>query len=68
MKIYAKEGYILTNGNVYGYVIDLGSKDSETNYHEITQAEYEEIMAREEINEQDELADAINALNLLGVE
>jgi hypothetical protein len=44
MKIYAKDGYILTNGDVYGYVIDLGSRDSETNYHEITIEEYKQIL------------------------
>lgn len=48
MKIQAKEGYILTNGDVYGYIIDLGSKDSETNYHEITIEEYKEILKEQE--------------------
>ena len=49
MKIYAKEGYILTNGNnVYGYIIDLGKFDSEENYHEITIEEYENILKEEE--------------------
>jgi 3-deoxy-D-arabino-heptulosonate 7-phosphate (DAHP) synthase len=49
MKIYSKEGYILTNGNVYGYIIDLGSKDSETNYHEIPIEEYKEILKEKEM-------------------
>ena len=50
MTIYAKEGYILTNGNdVYGYIIDLGKFDSEENYYEITIEEYEEILKQEEM-------------------
>ena len=49
MKIYAKEGYILTNGDVYGYIIDLGKFDNEENYHEITIEEYEEILKQEEM-------------------
>ena len=49
MTIYAKEGYILTNGDdVYGYIIDLGKFDNEENYHEITIEEYEEILKQEE--------------------
>lgn len=49
MKIYAKEGYILTNGNdVYGYIIDLGKFDNESNYYQITIEEYEEILKKEE--------------------
>lgn len=48
MKIYANEGYILTNDDVYGYIIDLGKFDKEENYHEITIEEYEEILKKEE--------------------
>lgn len=44
MKIYAKDGYMLTNGNVYGKVIDLGSKDSADNYHEISEVEYQQYL------------------------
>lgn len=55
MKIYAKDGYVLTNGDVYGYVIDLGSKDKETNYHEITIEEYKEILKQREEAERDVL-------------
>lgn len=43
MKIYASEGHILTDGNIYGRVIDLGVNDNAENYHEITEAEYEEL-------------------------
>lgn len=48
MKIYANEGCILTDGNVYGYIIDLGKFDKEENYYQITIEEYEEILKREE--------------------
>ncbi len=48
MKIYANEGYILTNGDVYGYIIDLGKFDNESNYYQITMEEYEEILKKEE--------------------
>lgn len=48
MKIYASEGYMLTDGNVYGKIIDLGKFDKEENYHEITIEEYEEILKKEE--------------------
>ena len=48
MTINAREGYILTNGDVYGYTIALGSKDSKDNYHEITIEEYEEILKQQE--------------------
>ena len=49
MKIYANEGYILTDGNVYGYIIDLGKFDKEDNYYQITIKEYEEILKQEEM-------------------
>ena len=39
---------MLTDGKVYGKVIDLGSKDSEDNYHEITEEEYEQHLKEEE--------------------
>ena len=48
MTINARDGYILTNGDVYGYTVALGSKDKETNYHEITIEEYENIMKEKE--------------------
>ena len=48
MKIFAKDGYILTNGEAYGYIVDLGNKDNESNYYQITIEEYEEILKKEE--------------------
>ena len=48
MKIYASEGYMLTDGNVYGKIIDLGKFDKEENYHQITEEEYYKLMAESE--------------------
>ena len=44
-KLTASEGYVLTNGEAYGKEIYLGIYDSPENWHEITDAEYEAIMA-----------------------
>lgn len=44
MKIYASEGTRLTNGVIFGKVIDLGAGDSPDNYHEITEEEYIKLM------------------------
>lgn len=41
----ADEGKILTNGILYGRVIALGNGDSPDNYREITQTEYQTILA-----------------------
>ena len=43
--ITADEGKVLTNGEIYGKTIFLGSDDRVSNYREITQAEYEEILS-----------------------
>ena len=43
--ITADEGKVLTNGEIYGRTIFLGSDDRVSNYREITQAEYEEILS-----------------------
>ena len=52
-KLTAAEGMILTNGEAFGKEIYLGKNDSAENWHEITQAEYDEILKEqeEEINE-----------------
>ena len=44
-KLTADEGMVLTNGEAYGKEIYLGIYDSPENWHEITDAEYETIMA-----------------------
>ena len=51
MELKAKEGMILTNGEVYGKSISLGVNDSIDNWWEITEEEYAEIVASQEIEE-----------------
>ena len=46
-KLTASEGHILTNGTVYGRIILLPS-GAVNDYHEITEGEYEEILAEQE--------------------
>lgn len=72
-KLTASEGYVLTNGDVYGKEVYLSIYDSAENWHEITDAEYAEILAeRARLADPDyvlaENADMKAALNLLGVE
>ena len=47
-KITAMEGMLLTDGVIYGKEIYLSESDSENNYHEITEAEYRELLAEQE--------------------
>lgn len=44
----APEGKILTNGEIYGVKIYLAVGMDETAFHEISQAEYEAILAQQE--------------------
>ena len=53
-KITASEGMMLTNGSEYSKEIYLGKNDSPENWHEITDAEYAEILKSLQENE-DEL-------------
>lgn len=47
-KITADEGFWLTNGQgVYSKEVYLGKNDSADNWHEISEAEYERIKAKE---------------------
>lgn len=46
--LYADEGMVLTNGTNYGKQIILGSSDNAEDYYEITDAEYEVVMAKQE--------------------
>jgi hypothetical protein len=46
--IKASEGYILTNGTIYGRIIYLAEGVSADGFYEITEAEYEAIMAADE--------------------
>ena len=45
-KLTASANHILTNGDVYGKEVYLGVNDSAENWHEITDAEYAEIMEK----------------------
>ena len=47
-KLTASGGYVLTNGDVYGKEVYLGVNDSADNWHEITDAEYAEIVKKME--------------------
>lgn len=46
--LYAEEGMVLTNGEAYGKEVYLGKNDVPENWHEITDAEYEEILKQQE--------------------
>jgi len=45
--IYADEGKILTNGEIYGRHIYLADGVSETDFYEITEEEYNKKIQRE---------------------
>lgn len=51
MKLIASHGMVLTNGEAYGKEIFLGSGDAADNWHEITDAEYAQILAAQEKEE-----------------
>lgn len=53
-KLTASDGYVLTNGDVYGKEVYLGIYDSAENWHEITDAEYDEIQAQLEQQTEEE--------------
>ncbi len=45
--IFADEGKILTNGEVFGRQIFLAEGELISDYHEITEERYEEVMAKQ---------------------
>lgn len=45
--IKAKDGYILTDGTIYGREILLGEGRSEADFHEISEEEYNAILEKE---------------------
>lgn len=49
--IKAKEGYILTNGEIYGTEIFLAEGMSAEDFHEIPKEEYEKMMEEEAEND-----------------
>lgn len=51
----ADSGMILTNGKSFGSTVYLGVHDSADNWHEVTKAEAEQIMAEAE---EEELTDS----------
>lgn len=55
IKLTASEGMVLTNGEAYGKEIYLGCNDSEENWSEITQEEYEVQLAEEKAAMEKEL-------------
>ena len=55
-KVTAAEGMWLTNGEAYSKEIYLGVNDCIDNWHEITDAEYEEIVKAEEEKMRQEMA------------
>lgn len=63
-KIIASEGMVITDGEIYGKEIYLGIHDSPDRYHEITDAEYAEVLRKEEealLNEFPPVADTATA-------
>ena len=47
----ASEGYILTDGEVYGRIIYLAKDRTPDEFHEITEEEYQEILKEQEESE-----------------
>ena len=66
--IVATDGHILTNGTVYGRIIYLADGMDASEFYEITEETYDEIMTDEEPGEDDATeADYISALGEFGV-
>jgi hypothetical protein len=46
--LYADEGMILTDGENFGRIVHLAVSADASTWHEITEEEYEEILARQQ--------------------
>ena len=55
VRLVATKGMMLTNGQLYGSVVFLGSGDSPDNWWEITQEEAEHKMKQEEMRDENHL-------------
>ena len=49
IKLIAKDGMVLTNGEVYGKTVYLGIGDKPENWHEISEEEYKEKLNVEDL-------------------
>lgn len=50
--LYADEGMVLTDGEIYGKQIHLADPIQEYSFREITEAEYKQILAAQEAENQ----------------
>ena len=48
-KLIASDGHVLTNGEIYGKEAYLGVNDKAENWREITDAEYEAVLAEQKV-------------------
>lgn len=46
--LIARDGYYLTDGEIYTKEVYLGVNDKPENWHEITETEYKQIQAEEQ--------------------